>query len=112
MMFMNTKKRGDRRARHRSDRLLMKARSYLVFLYGVFCCQICFADSATDPLATSVKPQVQALFGTGSTVAYCIYIAEIILGSVVYIKSKNLLTLVGVPVLVLFTHAMFSYISS
>lgn len=91
---------------------LTKIVFYLLFLYRVFVCNLCFADPAADPLATSVKPQIQALFGTGSTVAYAIYIAEIILGSVVYVKTKNLLTLLGVPILVLFTHAMFTYIGS
>jgi len=84
--------------------------SYYFILYGVLLCNICFANTSTDPLATSIKPQVAALFGSGSTVAYCIYIAEIVLGSVAYVRSKNLLLLLGVPILMLFTHAMFTYI--
>ncbi len=92
------------------NNIFMRVLSCLSFFYGVFVCNLCLADPATDPLASAVKPQIQALFGTGSTVAYAIYIAEIILGSVVYVKTKNLLTLLGVPILVLFTHAMFTYI--
>lgn len=66
--------------------------------------------AADDPLAATLKPQVAALFGSGSTITYCIYLAEIVLGSVAYVKSKNLLLLLGVPILMLFTHAMFTYI--
>jgi len=84
--------------------------SLLFTLYGMLLCSHCFASTSTDPLAVSVKPQVAALFGSGSTVAYCIYIAEIVLGSVAYVRSKNLLLLLGVPILMLFTHAMFTYI--
>ena len=77
---------------------------------GLLFCHVCYADSGTDPLAATVKPQVAALFGSGSTIAYCIYIAEIVLGSVAYIKTKNILLLLGVPILMLFTHTMFTYI--
>ena len=77
---------------------------------GLLFCHACYAASGTDPLAATVKPQVAALFGSGSTIAYCIYIAEIVLGSVAYIKTKNILLLLGVPILMLFTHTMFTYI--
>jgi type IV conjugative transfer system pilin TraA len=73
-------------------------------------CSLCPAD--TDPLASSLKPEIQALFGSDSTVAYGIYIAEIVMGSVAYVKTKNLMLLLGVPILMLFTHTMFTYISS
>lgn len=81
----------------------------LVFSFGF---SLCFAADATDPLATVLKPQIQALFGPGSTVAYGIYVAELVLGGIAYVKSKNLLILLGVPIVVLFTNAMFSYIGS
>ncbi len=84
--------------------------SSLFVLLGVALCGVCFADPATDPLATAIKPQVAALFGAGSTVAYCIYIAEVILGSAAYIKTKNIMLFLGVPLLILFTHSMFKYI--
>jgi type IV conjugative transfer system pilin TraA len=69
------------------------------------------AAFAVDPLAASLKPEITDLFGAGSTIAYCIYVGEIVVGSVAYIKSKNLMLLLGVPILMLFTHAMFSYVS-
>ena len=82
----------------------------LCSLLGVMLCSMCLAD--TDPLETSLKPQIQALFGAGSTVAYAIYIGEIVMGGVAYVKTKNLMLLLGVPILVLFTHTMFTYISN
>lgn len=93
-------------------RFIFKGMMTLFFIFGLLVSNFAFADQGLDPLAAAIKPQVQALFGAGSTVAYCIYIAEIIFGSVVYVKTKNLLTLLGVPILVLFTHAMFTYIGS
>ncbi len=87
-----------------------KVVSRLFLLVGVILCGVCFADPATDPLAAAIKPQVAALFGAGSTVAYCIYIAEVILGSAAYIKTKNIMLFLGVPLLILFTHSMFKYI--
>lgn len=85
---------------------------YFAALVGVSLASVGLADTITDPLAQSIKPEIASLFGSGSTVSYAIYVAEIILGAVAYIKSKNLLVLVGVPILVLFTHGMFSYIST
>ena len=82
---------------------------YILFLYAIMFCNASFAE---DPLSQVVKTQVRDLFGPGSTVAYCIYIAEIILGSVIYIKTRNLLTLIGVPVIVAFTTAMFKFIAT
>lgn len=86
-----------------------KLATIFLFLYGTLLCHRAFA---ADPLSSVVKSQVQDLFGPGSTVAYCIYIAEIILGSVIYIKTRNLLTLIGVPVVVAFTTAMFKFIAT
>lgn len=82
---------------------------YVMFLTGIMYACVGYCDS-TDPLATAVKPEVMALFGPSSTVAYCIYLAEIVVGAAGYIKTKNLMLLVGLPILVLFTHTMFSYI--
>ena len=78
----------------------------LLFSFSVFC------DPAADPLSSIIKPQITALFGPGSTVSYCIYVGEIVLGAIGYAKSKNPLLLVGVPILVIFTAGMFSYIAT
>jgi type IV conjugative transfer system pilin TraA len=85
--------------------------SYGFFVLGLLLSPLSFAGDATDPLATLVKPEVAAIFGPNSTAAYCIYLAEIIVGSIAYIKTKNLLLLISVVILVVFTRAMFSYIS-
>lgn len=86
---------------------------FFVLFLGLNClCNLALAGSAVDPLAESIKPQIQALFGAGSTVAYAIYIAEIVLGSVAYIKTKNILLFAGVPLLMLFTSGMFNYIGA
>lgn len=77
----------------------------LIFSCSAFC-------DASDPLATIIKPQITALFGPGSTVSYCIYVGEIVLGAIGYAKSKNPLLLIGVPILVIFTAGMFSYIAT
>ena len=77
----------------------------------IFSCSA-FCDPASDPLAAIIKPQVAALFGPGSTVSYCIYVGEIVLGAIGYAKSKNPLLLIGVPILVIFTAGMFSYIGA
>lgn len=92
---------------------LMTLRGFFLRLMGVglLLLGVAYATDASDPLAETIKPQVKAMFGSGSTMAYCIYIAEVVLGSIGYIKTKNLLLLLGVPILVLFTGAMFSYIS-
>ncbi|OGT34145.1 MAG: hypothetical protein A3C44_00580 [Gammaproteobacteria bacterium RIFCSPHIGHO2_02_FULL_39_13] len=83
---------------------------YFVFMIGIFITSSAFCDPAADPLAATVLPQIQALFGPTSTISYCIYLAEIIVGAVGYVKTKNLLILIGVPILVIFTSAMFTYI--
>ena len=83
---------------------------YFTFMLCMFMASTAFCDSA-DPLAATVLPQVQALFGPTSTISYCIYLAEIIVGAVGYVKTKNLLILIGVPILVIFTSAMFTYIT-
>ena len=85
---------------------------YSLICYGLLFSCSAFCDPASDPLATIIKPQVAALFGPGSTVSYCIYVGEIVLGAIGYAKSKNPLLLIGVPILVIFTAGMFSYIGT
>ena len=42
-----------------------KVFSYVFLCYVLLLSTLCFADSATDPLATSVRPQVGCSFGIG-----------------------------------------------
>ena len=96
----------------RKQAILHTIKPAIVLLAAGFILPALCQASSSDPLANSVKPEVAALFGAGSTIAYCIYLAEIVLGSVAYVKTKNLLLLLGVPILMLFTHTMFTYIGS
>ncbi len=56
---------------------------------------------ATDLLAGG-KNDVKATFGADSFVIMCIYIAEIVIGVATYIRTKNLLILLGLVVVIVF----------
>ena len=71
---------------------------------------VAYATDASDPLAETIKPQIQATFGKGSTVMFAVYVGEVLTGAITYIKSKNLLCLLGTVILILFTTAMFALI--
>ncbi len=66
-----------------------------------------YADDATDYLAGQ-KAMISKNFGDGSTLVYAAYMAEIISAIALYIKSKNLLVLVGLVVILIFTKAGFT----
>lgn len=83
------------------------------YLFLVNCCLMssAYAETSNDPLA-SIKDTIAEGFGSGSTLTLCIYIGEVILTTVSYIKTKNLLLLLSIPILIFFTSAMFSYIGA
>lgn len=64
---------------------------------------------ATDLLAGG-KADVQATFGADSLVIMCIYLAEFVVGISMYIKSKNLLVLLGMVVVMVFTTVVLALI--
>ncbi|EAM2857751.1 type IV conjugative transfer system pilin TraA [Salmonella enterica] len=64
---------------------------------------------ATDLLAGG-KDDVKATFGADSFVIMCIYIAEMIVGVAMYIRSKNMLMLLGMVVVIVFTTVMLALI--
>lgn len=66
-----------------------------------------YADDATDYLAGQ-KDMISKNFGDGSTLVYAAYMAEIISAIALYIKSKNLLVLVGLVIILIFTKAGFA----
>ncbi len=66
--------------------------------------------SATDLLAGG-KDDVKATFGADSFVIMCIYIAEIVIGVATYIKTKNLLILLGLVVVIVFTTVGLTFVS-
>lgn len=61
------------------------------------------ADVATNHLA-GLKSEVGATFGAGSDMQYFLLLAEGLAGTWAYIKSKNIMVLGGVPLLMAFTH--------
>lgn len=58
--------------------------------------------NATDLLAGG-KDDVKATFGADSFVIMCLYLAELIVGLAMYIRTKNLLILLGLVVVIVFT---------
>ncbi|HHR4183592.1 TPA: type IV conjugative transfer system pilin TraA [Salmonella enterica] len=65
--------------------------------------------NATDPLAGG-RDDVKATFGADSFVMMCIIIAEVIVGVSMYIRTKNMLILLGAVVVIVFTSIMMAYI--
>ncbi|WP_320712103.1 type IV conjugative transfer system pilin TraA [Enterobacter asburiae] len=66
--------------------------------------------NATD-LLSGGKDDVKATFGADSFVVMCIYIAEIVIGVATYIKTKNLLILLGLVVVIVFTTVGLTFVS-
>ena len=65
---------------------------------------------ATDLLAGG-KDDVKATFGADSFVMMCIIIAELIVGVGMYIRTKNLLILLGLVLVIFFTTVGLTFIS-
>jgi len=64
--------------------------------------------SAAEPkdLLSGVEQDVMRNFGPGSKFMIILYLVEVVLGIAAYIKTKNLFSLIGIPVLVMFTAAV------
>ena len=78
----------------------------LVILSLLVCCllpAIGFAEGGTNYLS-GLKADVGKTFGAGSDIEYYLYLGEGILTGIGYIKTKNIMLLGGLPVLMLFTH--------
>lgn len=69
------------------------------------------ANATGTDLLASGKEDVIATFGSDSLVAMCIVLAEIIVGVGMYIKTKNLMILLGLAVVIIFTTVGFAYVS-
>lgn len=65
---------------------------------------------ATD-LLSGGRDDVKATFGADSFVMMCIILAEIIVGVSMYIRTKNMLILLGAVVVIVFTSVMMAYIT-
>ncbi|RXJ10730.1 type IV conjugative transfer system pilin TraA [Lelliottia nimipressuralis] len=68
------------------------------------------AAGGTDLLASG-KDDVVSTFGADSLVMMCVIIAEIIVSIGMYIKTKNLMVLMGLAVVIIFTTVGFSFVS-
>lgn len=66
--------------------------------------------NATDLLAGG-KDDVKATFGADSFVMMCIIIAELVVGVAMYIRTKNLLILLGLVVVIVFTTVGLTFIN-
>lgn len=69
------------------------------------------ADPGTGDILAGKVGQVDSTFGKGSQFEHIVYVVEIILGVAAYIKTKNLLSLVGICVVLIFTAVAFNVIS-
>lgn len=69
------------------------------------------ANAAGTDLLASGKDDVVSTFGADSLVMMCVIIAEIIVSIGMYIKTKNLMVLMGLAVVIIFTTVGFSFIS-
>lgn len=65
---------------------------------------------ATDLLAGG-KDDVKATFGADSFVMMCIIIAELVVGAAMYIRTKNLLILLGLVVVIVFTTVGLTFVN-
>ncbi|MCS5452321.1 type IV conjugative transfer system pilin TraA [Enterobacter huaxiensis] len=68
------------------------------------------ADAAGTDLLASGKDDVVSTFGADSLVMMCVIIAEIIVSIGMYIKTKNLMVLMGLAVVIIFTTVGFSFV--
>jgi len=68
-------------------------------------------DPGSDILGAA-KGDITKNFGESSTVMYAVYVAEIFAGVAAYIKSKNLFSLIGLAIVLIFTTVGFSLIGA
>lgn len=68
------------------------------------------ANAAGTDLLSSGKDDVVSTFGSDSLVMMCVIIAEIIVSVGMYIKTKNLMVLMGLAVVIIFTTVGFSFV--
>ena len=66
------------------------------------------SDSHATNHLSGLKSDITDTFGAKSDVPYFLLLAEGVVGAMAYIKTKNLMVLAGVPVLMIFTHFALS----
>ena len=77
---------------------------FVMFIFSshLFAAGTDYLSGASDDAASS--------FGEGSTFEKFLYLGEAIVGAYAYIKTKNIMVLAGVIVLMIFTHFFFGSI--
>ncbi|MDX9668652.1 type IV conjugative transfer system pilin TraA [Pseudomonas sp. P5_152] len=78
----------------------------LAFLLSLGVIGVAHATGGTDMLSSAAAP-VSKTFGAGSTMAKWLILAEVIVGTIMYIKTKNMMLLMGAIVVVVFTSVGF-----
>ena len=92
---------------NRSLQFYVYARQILPFLIVGFLISLVFcptSHAAGVNHLSGLKDDVGATFGAGSDMQYYILLFEGIAGAYAYSKTKSIAALVGVPVLMVFTH--------
>ena len=73
----------------------------LSLLFFSVCCH-------ADDLLSGAKTDIKSNFGQDSTFIWIIYLIEIILGIITFVKTKNYFALAGIVVVVIFTKFAFA----
>ena len=96
--------------KHMTCATLVKAGLFGLLAFGLI--HTSYADDGnTDPLA-AVGKKVSVAFGKGSTFMWILMISEIVAGVIAYIKTKNMMVLIGIVIVFLFTAAAFTLIGA
>jgi type IV conjugative transfer system pilin TraA len=85
----------------------VKAKDTFSFLtLGVFLMMLMAGEGHADGVnhLATLKPDISATFGGTSDVPFYLYMAEAIGAGMAYIKTKNIVMLAGLPILMVFTH--------
>ena len=80
-------------------------------LLGAAVSAVAAIDPSTQDVFKGQSVAISNTFGSGSTFEYAIYVAEVILGVAGYMKTRNLMALVGLAVVIIFTAVGFGVIS-
>jgi len=81
---------------------------------GVALISLMFAHpvlAAGTDLLSSQNTTVNATFGSGSSIVKWFYLAEILFGIFIYIKTRSPLTFIGIPILIIATRVGFAIAS-
>jgi type IV conjugative transfer system pilin TraA len=79
----------------------------LAFLLSLGVIGVAHATGAGTDMLSSAAAPVSKTFGAGSTMAKWLILAEVIVGTIMYIKTKNMMLLMGAIVVVVFTSVGF-----